>query len=54
MYKCVTVANIKSDYIIEKCLGYEVEQSNYIRMIDWYEKYLSDDQVVYTMVGNRL
>ncbi|ESW19376.1 hypothetical protein PHAVU_006G119500 [Phaseolus vulgaris] len=36
--------------IIEKCLGYEVEQRNEISMSTWYKKHLSDDQVAYATV----
>ncbi|KAK7332668.1 hypothetical protein VNO80_29423 [Phaseolus coccineus] len=36
--------------IVEKCLGYEVEQRKDISMSGWYKKYLSNDQVVYATV----
>ncbi|KAJ1414317.1 Ribonuclease H-like superfamily [Sesbania bispinosa] len=36
--------------IVEKCLGYEVEQRSEISMSNWSKERLSDDQVVYACV----
>ncbi|KAJ1414316.1 Ribonuclease H-like superfamily [Sesbania bispinosa] len=36
--------------IVQRCLGYEVEQSREISMSNWGKKRLSDDQVVYACV----
>jgi ribonuclease D len=38
------------DEIVEKCLGFEVEQSGEIGSSDWDDKVLSDEQVVYASV----
>jgi len=36
--------------IVEKCLGYKVEQRREISVSDWDRKYLSNDQVAYATV----
>ncbi|CAJ1963137.1 unnamed protein product [Sphenostylis stenocarpa] len=36
--------------IVQKCLGYEVQQRREISMSDWDRKHLSDDQVAYATV----
>jgi hypothetical protein len=44
------LARASVDEIVEKCLGYEVEQSGEIARSDWDDKILSDEQVVYASV----
>nr|KYP62514.1 hypothetical protein KK1_017051 [Cajanus cajan] len=36
--------------IVEKRLGYRVTQWSDVSMSDWYDKYLSNDQVAYATV----
>ncbi|PNX82230.1 polynucleotidyl transferase ribonuclease H-like superfamily protein [Trifolium pratense] len=44
------LARASVDEIVEKCLGYEIEQSGEIGRSDWDDEVLSDEQVVYASV----
>jgi hypothetical protein len=44
------LAGASVDEIVEKCVGYEVEQKREISMSDWCDEYLSDEQVSYACV----
>ncbi|KAG5105287.1 hypothetical protein JHK82_042257 [Glycine max] len=39
--------------IVEKCLGFEVEQRSEISMSNWNDEYLSDDQIAYATIDAR-
>ena len=39
--------------IVEKCLGFDVEQRSEISMSDWNDEYLSDDQIAYATIDAR-
>jgi hypothetical protein len=44
------LARASVEEIVEKCLGYEIEQSGEIAISDWDDKVLSDKQVVYASI----
>jgi hypothetical protein len=44
------LARASVEEIVEKCLGYEIEQSGEIAISDWDDKVLSGKQVVYASV----
>ncbi|GAU50476.1 hypothetical protein TSUD_409610 [Trifolium subterraneum] len=44
------LARASVNEIVEKCLGYEVEQRKEISMSDWSDEVLSDEQVIYASV----
>ncbi|PNX57857.1 werner syndrome ATP-dependent helicase, partial [Trifolium pratense] len=49
-YEDENLARASVDEIVEKCLGYEIEQSGEIARSYWDNKVLSNEQVVYASV----
>ncbi|TKY72478.1 DNA repair endonuclease [Spatholobus suberectus] len=45
-----SLARASVDEIVGKCLGFRVEQRREISVSEWYDDYLSDDQVAYATV----